>query len=119
MNITIREMTAADAAVWADMRQALWPFTTAEENRRDIDNILAGEGMTGFIALDATGVSAGFAEVARAVGPITSDVEYSAPSHALLSTYASPPARLTCVARGPPPTNTDSLCRVARTKSTM
>jgi aminoglycoside 6'-N-acetyltransferase I len=64
VNITIREMTAADAAVWADMRHALWPFTTADENRRDIDNILSSDGTTGFVALDETGAPAGFAEVA-------------------------------------------------------
>jgi aminoglycoside 6'-N-acetyltransferase I len=57
-------MTAADAGVWAEMRHALWPLTTPAENRRDIENILAAEGMTGFIAQDETGAPAGFAEVA-------------------------------------------------------
>jgi aminoglycoside 6'-N-acetyltransferase I len=46
------------------MRHALWPFTTLAENRRDIEKILASDGMTGFVALDESGTPAGFAEVA-------------------------------------------------------
>jgi aminoglycoside 6'-N-acetyltransferase I len=46
------------------MRHALWPFTTPAENRKDIEKILASDGMTGFVAVDDAGTPAGFAEVA-------------------------------------------------------
>jgi len=41
MSIAIREMTDTDAVLWAEMRHALWPFTTADENRNDIAKVLA------------------------------------------------------------------------------
>ncbi|MDP1591853.1 MAG: GNAT family N-acetyltransferase [Prosthecobacter sp.] len=63
MTIVIREMTHTDATMWAEMRHALWPFTTADENRNDIARILAAPDMWGYAALDETGKAAGFAEV--------------------------------------------------------
>lgn len=64
MSLTLRQMTDADQAIWAEMRHALWPFTTAEENRTDIAKILAAPDMWGFVAVDDAGAPAGFAEVA-------------------------------------------------------
>lgn len=64
MSIALREMTEEDQAVWAEMRSALWPFTSAAENREDIARILAAPDMWGFIAIDEKGAPAGFAEVA-------------------------------------------------------
>jgi aminoglycoside 6'-N-acetyltransferase I len=64
VTISIREMTASDTAAWAEMRQALWSFTTTEGNERDIANILAAGDMWGVIAEGEAGAPAGFAEVA-------------------------------------------------------
>jgi aminoglycoside 6'-N-acetyltransferase I len=64
VTIFIREMNETDTAVWAEMRHALWPFTTAEENRKNIAKMLAAGDMWGFVAIDASGAPAGFAEVA-------------------------------------------------------
>lgn len=63
MTISIREMTSSDTAVWAGMRHALWPATTACGNEGDIAGILAAPDMWGFIAEDESGMPAGFAEV--------------------------------------------------------
>jgi aminoglycoside 6'-N-acetyltransferase I len=63
MAISIRRMTEADTSAWAEMRRALWPFTTPEENAKDIANILNAPDMWGFIACDAADAPAGFAEV--------------------------------------------------------
>jgi aminoglycoside 6'-N-acetyltransferase I len=64
VTISIREMNGADTTAWAEMRHALWPFTTAEENRKDIAKMLAADDMWGVIAIDGSGAPAGFAEVA-------------------------------------------------------
>jgi aminoglycoside 6'-N-acetyltransferase I len=48
----------------AEMRHALWPFTTADENSSEIAKILAATEMWGYVALDEADAAAGFAEVA-------------------------------------------------------
>lgn len=63
MSFSFREMTAEDVAAWSEMRKALWPFTTEANNAKDIADILAAGDMWGFIACDAVGAPAAFAEV--------------------------------------------------------
>lgn len=63
MSLSIREMIRGDERVWAEMRRALWPFTTPEENQKDIAKMLSADDMWGFIALGDDGAPAGFAEV--------------------------------------------------------
>jgi len=43
MKIEIREMAQGDTAVWKRMRHTLWPFTTPEEDQRDISATLASK----------------------------------------------------------------------------
>ena len=57
-------MTAADRAIWAQMRDALWPAETAEAQAKAIDDILSGDRYWGFIAQFADGTPVGFAELA-------------------------------------------------------
>ncbi len=39
----VRPVERADAAVWADMRQALWPEGSLREHEREIESFFAGE----------------------------------------------------------------------------
>jgi aminoglycoside 6'-N-acetyltransferase I len=64
MNISIREMGAADRAAWAEMRGALWPEETAQEHATGIDEIVGLNDAWGFIAETVDGTPVGFAELA-------------------------------------------------------
>jgi aminoglycoside 6'-N-acetyltransferase I len=64
MNISIREMGAADRAVWAEMRSALWPEETAQEHATGIDEMVGLDDAWGFVAETADGTPVGFAELA-------------------------------------------------------
>lgn len=64
MQVTIREMGAADRAVWADMRTALWPGDTAETHARELAEMLVSDDAWGFLAETADGAAVGFAELA-------------------------------------------------------
>jgi aminoglycoside 6'-N-acetyltransferase I len=59
----IREARAADRAVWAAMRAALWPEEDAEAHAHGIDALLARGDAWSFIA-ESEGDAVGFAEVA-------------------------------------------------------
>lgn len=59
----VREMTRADTSQWIEMRRALWPLTSSEENAREVAVILAQRDAWGFIAADERGAPIGFAEV--------------------------------------------------------
>lgn len=62
--VAVREMGAADHAVWAEMRDALWPGCPLEAHAREIDEMLRGGDAWGFVAETGDGVAAGFAELA-------------------------------------------------------
>jgi aminoglycoside 6'-N-acetyltransferase I len=62
MNFNIREMDAADRAVWTDMRVDLWPDDAPCVHLRWIEAILSGDDAWGFLA-EAEGTPAAFAEV--------------------------------------------------------
>jgi len=64
MEFSVREMTEADRAVWAEMRVALWPGHSREAHANDIGEILRALDACGFIAQTAAGQPAGFAELA-------------------------------------------------------
>jgi aminoglycoside 6'-N-acetyltransferase I len=64
MKITIREMSAADRAAWAQMRGELWPEDTEQAHAAGIDEWLRDGDAWGFVAETADGASAGFAELA-------------------------------------------------------
>lgn len=67
MDIVVRQMQAGDRAVWAHMRNALWPGDGAAAHAKAIDELidglLAGSAAWGFIA-QAPGGATGFAEIA-------------------------------------------------------
>ena len=61
--VTIEPARAADAADWAEMRQALWPKAEREEHTSDIEAILAEPHRAiALIARGADGTPVGFAE---------------------------------------------------------
>jgi aminoglycoside 6'-N-acetyltransferase I len=61
--VNIELAQVADAADWAEMRQALWPDTGIEEHTADINSILAApRSSIGLIARVAEGTAVGFAE---------------------------------------------------------
>jgi aminoglycoside 6'-N-acetyltransferase I len=64
MDILIRQMGAADRAVWAGMRASLWPEETPQQHTEGIDQVLEDGEAWGFIAETPTGAPAGFAEIA-------------------------------------------------------
>jgi aminoglycoside 6'-N-acetyltransferase I len=64
MKISIRQMHAADRAIWADMRAALWPDDTRKERVAAVDELLASGGNWGLLAETTDGDAVGFAEVA-------------------------------------------------------
>ena len=57
-------MSAADQAVWAEMRAALWPDESFELHAAEVEEILGSGDAWGFIAETADGVPVGFAELA-------------------------------------------------------
>jgi aminoglycoside 6'-N-acetyltransferase I len=62
MEITVRQMGAADRDLWARLRAALWPQETAEVHAQDVDAMLGDASGFGFVAeLDDGAV--GFAEI--------------------------------------------------------
>jgi aminoglycoside 6'-N-acetyltransferase I len=63
-NFIIRQMQAADRSAWIAMRLALWPPHSREEHAEWIEEILRSATAWGFMAESATGVPAGFAEIA-------------------------------------------------------
>jgi len=62
--VIVREMSAADRAVWAEMRAALWPDQSLELHVAEVEEILGSGDAWGFIAETADGVPVGFAELA-------------------------------------------------------
>jgi aminoglycoside 6'-N-acetyltransferase I len=58
---SIRPGTAADAAQWAPLRQALWPDEDAVQLAAEIADMLAC-GTVGFLAFDDRGTAIAFAE---------------------------------------------------------
>jgi aminoglycoside 6'-N-acetyltransferase I len=61
MECSIREMTAADVTIWAEMQAALWPEESAAKHAQEIGGI-AGD-YWGFVA-EVDGAPIGFAEIA-------------------------------------------------------
>ncbi len=64
MDITIRQMGAADLAVWAQLRCELWPGDSLENHQTDIDYFLRRGNFWGLIAQLPDNHAAGFAEIA-------------------------------------------------------
>ncbi len=64
MQVIIRQMGAADRAVWAAMRASLWPDEGLEQHAEGIDQLLKDGVGWGFIAETPAGTAAGFAETA-------------------------------------------------------
>lgn len=64
MEFSVREMTEADLAIWAEMRMALWPGDPREAHANEIGEILRDALAWSFIAETASGQPAGFAELA-------------------------------------------------------
>jgi len=64
MTIVVREMGAADRAVWAALRAALWPEDSVAAHAREIDALLSGADAWGFVAESGEGAAVGFAELA-------------------------------------------------------
>jgi aminoglycoside 6'-N-acetyltransferase I len=64
MEITIREMGAADRAAWAEMRAAQWPEESLQAHATGIDEILGDGDAWGFVAQTVDGTTVGFAELA-------------------------------------------------------
>ncbi len=61
--VKIAPLTGADAAEWLTLRLALWPDTSRQEHRAEIDQILAEPGETfNIIARDDGGAALGFVE---------------------------------------------------------
>ena len=68
MEVRIRQARAADCDRLAQLREALWPNTSAAEHARELEPILAGNTpgampLINFVAETADGTLAGFAEV--------------------------------------------------------
>lgn len=63
MEFSVREMTEADRAVWAEMRVALWPSCPREWHTTDIGEKLCDPEAWGFIAETAACQPAGLAEL--------------------------------------------------------
>jgi len=68
MQVRIRQAQPADCDRLAQLRQALWPETSAAEHARELEPILAGNTpsampLINFVAEAADGALAGFAEV--------------------------------------------------------
>ena len=64
--ITVRGITATDAAAWLELRRALWPEGSVAEHREEIAQFFAGEApdpLAVLFALDSTGRAVGFAEL--------------------------------------------------------
>jgi len=57
-------MGAADQAVWAEMRVALWPESSREAHAQELAEMFGSEDAWGFLAEAADGAAAGFAELA-------------------------------------------------------
>jgi aminoglycoside 6'-N-acetyltransferase I len=63
MEITVRQMDAADRDQWARMRATLWPDEAAEVHVQDVEGMLAGATGWGFVAQNDDGAAIGFAEI--------------------------------------------------------
>src|SRR5215813_2733005 len=68
MQVSIRQAKSADRDQLAELREALWPKTSAAEHGRELEPILAGYTpgampLINFVAETADGTLAGFAEV--------------------------------------------------------
>jgi aminoglycoside 6'-N-acetyltransferase I len=61
---TIRQMTDADLAAWAEMRCALWPEDSEAAHRAAIAKLLGRGNAWGLVAETEAGTAVGFAEVA-------------------------------------------------------
>ena len=62
MSFHIRELTGTDRDVWANMREALWPFMSRAEHLQDIDWTLARDNYWSYL-VESAGAPLGFAEV--------------------------------------------------------
>src|SRR5215467_8926495 len=62
MKFRVRLMKPSDRRVWAAMRARLWPEHPAEELDSEMDTLLAEGDFWTFIAEEADGTPAGFAE---------------------------------------------------------
>jgi len=68
MQVSIRQAKSADRDQLAQLREALWPKTSAAEHARELEPILAGDTpgampLINFVAETANGTLTGFAEV--------------------------------------------------------
>lgn len=64
--ITIRNATKADANAWLELRHALWPETSVDEHREEIESFLAGtarEPLAVLLAQNDDGRIVGFVEL--------------------------------------------------------
>lgn len=64
MDVTFRQMDAADRALWAHLRAELWPDESVETHRGELDDFLQRSNFWGFVAELPDGTAAGFVEVA-------------------------------------------------------
>jgi aminoglycoside 6'-N-acetyltransferase I len=80
--ITVRSVTAGDAAAWLALRHALWPQSSAGEHWDEIERFLAGgsrEPLAVLLAFESEGRAVGLAELsirAFAEGCSTDRVAY-------------------------------------------
>jgi aminoglycoside 6'-N-acetyltransferase I len=63
MKLDIRALGQADRSTWVEMREALWPETDLPTHIAEIDDMLGGENIWGFVA-EIEGAPVGFAEIA-------------------------------------------------------
>jgi aminoglycoside 6'-N-acetyltransferase I len=64
MDVSIRQMGAADRTVWAGMRASLWPDETPQQHAEGIDQLLKDGEAWGFVAETPDGAVVAFAEIA-------------------------------------------------------
>ena len=64
MNVIVSAMDSADLTAWMTMRAMLWPDTTQDLHRKELEAFLQRGNFWGLLAETPNGDAAGFAEVA-------------------------------------------------------
>jgi len=70
--ITVRAVTAGDAAAWLALRHALWPQSSTREHWDEIEGFLAGgsrEPLAVLLAFESGGRAVGLAELSIRYSP--------------------------------------------------
>jgi aminoglycoside 6'-N-acetyltransferase I len=114
MRVDIRPMGPGDRETWARMRAALRPQEPVEVNAEDLDAMLAGNAIWGFIAETDDGAPAGFAEIT--IRPFANGCD-SRPVPFLEGIWVEAALRRTASARGSSGTWRNSSSRAASARS--